>query len=134
MNTELGSMRVRVSVKTLLTALERNRAEHEKVVVEARAGYIDQAQKVIADKLEKLRSGRVTALSFDLRVPVAYTEDYDTAIGMLRMTEAPEVEITAAQYRCFVENKWAWARDFFFSNSRYSQTAAAGAASLGEAE
>jgi len=119
-----GNLKVTVKKDALLAKLEENRAQHAQIVAEARTGYVEKAKKALAEKMELLAKGRVVALHFTLRVPEDHTKEYDTAIGMLKMSTDDVLVLTQAEYRMYVEDKWDWDASFLLSNAIYSPTSA----------
>lgn len=52
--------------------------------------------------------------------PVCHVRDYDRAIAMLRMHEAPLIEISAEEFDQLVNDEWDWKNVFIASNRKYS--------------
>lgn len=115
----------------LLETLRTNRANHGNIVKEAREGYVKEAQRRLEGALGRLREGKIVALDFQLHVPEDYTSAYDTAIAMLEWNTHDEVELTASDFRQYVQDNWDFIDRFLISNSRYSTSAAAYATSKG---
>jgi hypothetical protein len=107
----------------LLSKLSANRDLHAKVVLEARTGYLEQAQKALSSRLKQLQEGKIVSLSFTLNPPVDMTSAYDTVIEMLQMSKDTTIELTASEFRCLVQDIWDWSDSFWASNSAYSVTA-----------
>jgi hypothetical protein len=124
------SMKVTCDTEEVLAQLQRNRGLHAQIVAEARQGYVAQAKKALAKRLDELAAGKVVALTFSLRVPADHTAEYDTVIHMLQMHKAKTIELNADETRQLIEDKWDWSRDFLWSNKGYSETAAAAATDL----
>jgi hypothetical protein len=113
-----------VSKEGLLEILEKNRKAHAKIVAEARRGYVQKAKALLTSRLKELQSGKTVELHFNMRAPSDHTAEYDSAIGMLRMSKEEEIKITFSQYRMFVEDDWDWMQDFLVTNSPYSRASA----------
>lgn len=107
----------------VLNKLRENREKHATIVIEARQGYVDAAMKALEKRLGRLREGKITDLVFQLRPPVDHTDDYDTAIRMMEWHKAETIELTATDFRCYIEDNWGWKRQFLASNALYSKTA-----------
>lgn len=118
------NMEVTADKATVLAALRQNREEHQVMVKEARAGYVEKARAALSAKLDELGSGKIAALEFGLVMPVDYTSEYDTAIRMLELEKGDEVTLDASLVRCFVLNQWSWMDIFTSSNIGYSKTVA----------
>jgi hypothetical protein len=82
-------------VDEVLDALHTNLAEHQEIVEEARAGYIEKckaalekAEAKIAKRREKLAKGEAITMrpiSFDLQPPEDHSRDFRTAIKMMEL-------------------------------------------------
>ena len=113
-----------VDKQEALETLRDNRTRHHKIVEEARVGYVNKARALLNDKLEELRSGKITGLRFDLKPPEDHTEDYDLAIKMLELHSEDTIEMSAMDVRTLMMDDWEWMHSFLFSNVRYSNSAA----------
>lgn len=114
------------SRKDVLEVLEKNLAEHAKIVEEAREGYFKEAEAALLKRLADLKLAgpkKVVSMFFSLQPPVDHSEEYATIIGMLKMHRQDTIELTADEYHQLIENKWDWMDDFLLSNSAYSATA-----------
>lgn len=112
-----------VDKKEALETLRDNRTRHHKIVEEARVGYVNKAKALLSDKLEELRSGKITGLRFDLQVPEDHTDDYDLAIRMLELHSEDTIEMSATDVRTLMMDEWDWMRSFLFTNARYANSA-----------
>jgi K+-sensing histidine kinase KdpD len=119
----LSSMTIRAKKTEVLATLRENRGKHTAIVEEARAGYMDKAQVALNAKLDQLRSGKLAALSFSLRVPLDYTKVYDTAIRMLELHQDETIELDAGQVRNLMQDEWDWTDQFYGTNIAYSKMA-----------
>jgi hypothetical protein len=107
----------------VLTTLRENRKKHSAIVKEAREGYMAKAQAALSAKLDQLRSGKLTSLSFSLHVPLDYTKVYDTAIRMLELHTEEKIKLDAAQVRNLMQDEWDWSDQFYGTNMVYSKMA-----------
>ena len=113
--------------ETVLERLQANRARHQVVVAEARAGYLEAAIRALKARLKRLDKGEQVALVFDLRVPIDRTPKYDTAIAMLSLHRAAggeTIELTASDVQCYIEDQWDWSPEWRAVNSTYSASLA----------
>ena len=113
-------MVVTCKTEEVLRILHDNRNQHKKMVKEAREGYLKKAEAHLKDKLEQIRSGKITGLRFYLSVPEDHTSDYNTAVKMLEMHVDDNIELDSVNVRRFIEDKWDWAGAFYTTNSAYS--------------
>ncbi len=119
----MNGIEITMDKAKLLEALKTNRAEHRRIVEEARAGYVDKAQKALTDRLMQLKSGKMKSLAFALQMPLDHTSEYDTVIAMLESCVDAQITLTDRQFRSFVQDKWDWEHQFLIANSAYSGTA-----------
>lgn len=108
--------------KAVLDTLKKNRAEHSKIVAEARIAYAEKAKTALEKKLEAFKAGKIVSLAFKLTGPQDYTTVYDTAIRALEMHTGENIELGADQVRNLLEDSWDWSSQFTSSNMMYSDT------------
>lgn len=118
-------MSVTAKKDDVLAKLRYNRKQHAKIVHEARKGYVTRARKALEQRLTQMGKGEIVSLHFDLRLPVDYTSEYDTAIEALSWHTGAEITLSAKQVRNLIMDKWDWTATFYGTNSFYSGTAAA---------
>lgn len=114
---------IKARTAEVLTKLTTNREQHQKLVQEARTGYVDKAREALLKRLEQLKDGSLVDLSFKLSPPMDRTKEYDTAIAMLQLhSNAGEefIELTATDVRQFVLDEWDWTDALLLANSAYS--------------
>jgi len=119
----VNDLEVTVNCQEALKRLIANRKQHQKVVKEARTGYVKEAKRALAKKLKLLEQGKITDLSFSLRPPQDYTKVYDVAIEMLTLHQGETIELGGAQVRNLMMDEWDWTRQFLYANYAYSATA-----------
>jgi hypothetical protein len=117
---------VMVTVKRdeLLKRLRQNREKHQSVVKEAREGYVTKAKKLLADRMDKLASGKIVSLSFELQLPVSYVGSYDRAITAFEMHTGETIELSVDDVNHYIADAWSWKSSFITSNAVYSKLAA----------
>jgi hypothetical protein len=118
----LYGLSIKADRKAVLDKLRQNRAEHSKIVKEARKAYVEMAKKAVEKKLAALAEGKVVSLSFKLSAPLDYTTVYDTAIRALELHTEPTIELSSEQVRNLVDDTWDWSGQFTSSNMLYSDT------------
>lgn len=110
---------VKVERIAVLDRLRENRANHKDFVLEAWNGY----EAAILSELNYLRDliqkDRRSNIRITLPQPVDHTDEYDTIIGMLEMSEEHTISLGAIEYRSYIEDKWDWKQQFIGTNSRY---------------
>lgn len=136
-----------VSTFDLLQTLKDNKEKHIKKYEEALRGYkeellekmskaFDKAQRELEKRKTEL-TNRITNLTdeevkdqddyvvivnqiaIDMEAPKCYSEEYDAAIDMVRWDTRETLELTAAEFNCFVRDKWNWSRTFEISATKY---------------
>lgn len=138
---------VEVEVKRLVETLKENLAKHVKDYEEAMAGYkstllgkIDsafiKAKTSLAEshekwksKVEKMTNEDISNQSdtislygtnyIDMKVPRSYAKDYEAAIDMFSWEVKPTVELTHAEFTCFVRDQWDWQSGFKAISAMY---------------
>ena len=124
----------------LVEILQTNRQKHINDYKEALAGYREQAATKFQEayeqakvKLEKnLKSGMARIEEFDpanpkgmsdylvlveqigieMRVPKDYSKEYDAAIDMAKWDVRETLELSHAEFQCFVRDEWDWTNEF----------------------
>lgn len=123
-------MQVEVKVVELLEILEKNREEHQTICKDAMAGWHKQVAKA-AEKLrvcaEEGRLGKMSKYNNPLAkllgdCPENHTEDYDSAIGMLKMAVSETIQLKQEEYRTYVMDEWDWKEGWTSSTSSYSSS------------
>lgn len=110
----------------VLRRLRDNRETHQKIVREARQGYVGKATEALRARLDDFQAGRMPerGLTFhDIHEPADATRDYDAAIETLSLHSTPTIELTQTQVRRYVLNDWDWTHAFIGANAAYSATA-----------
>lgn len=131
---------VEVNRQRLIETLESNREKHVQDYEEAMAGYkavlltkIDEAfgdaQKQLHVKYEKTKA-KVAAftdadiakqrdhftliedITVEMKVPRSYAKEYDAAIDMAKWDVRETLELTHAEFTCFVRDQWDWKSGF----------------------
>lgn len=120
----IRNMSVNAKTANVLEQLQKNRAEHAEIVKEARAGYMDQAEKALQKRLAQLREGKLVALTFSLNPPQDHTAVYDTVIAMCEAHTDDEMTLDSANFRCLMMDEWDWMEGFLVGSSGYSSLAA----------
>jgi hypothetical protein len=99
--------KVNVKRLDLLKKLERNRERHLKQYEDAKVGY-------------KKKLGLKVRMPIHLPQPECYVSEYDTAIGMLRMSSDHHVSVSQVEYRQFVNDEWRWKESFLSNTVAYA--------------
>ena len=131
---------IEVNRDELVARLKFNREKHIEDYDEAMAGYksvllskIDMAfadaKKHLDKQYEKTRS-RILAftdadiekqrdvftliedITVEMKVPRSYAKDYDAAIAMAEWDVRKTLELTHAEFTCFVRDLWDWKSGF----------------------
>lgn len=110
---------IRVVKSELLEKIQSNRDSHREQFLEAQTKYRERVIETLDRRLQDARDGRKIDTRINLPEPVDYTEDYDTAIEMLRWEVGDEIEIGEADFQRYVLNKWRWAEVFAANTQSY---------------
>lgn len=141
---------VEVSRLKLLEILKSNREKHVTDYQEAVEGYKAMALQKLQEgyeaskiKLERnLERGKLTISDFDpsdpsktsdyivlvdavsvsLKVPRNFSKEYDAAIDMANWDIRDVLELTHAEFQCFVRDVWEWSNDFTAISTMYKSS------------
>src|SRR3954447_23861856 len=97
-------MSTTVEKSKLLETLQANLARHQRIVQEARDGYIKRAKEALEKRLEQLRTGKLVSLTFALTPPADYSEVYRNSIEMLQWNTEERIELEADEFRQLVRD------------------------------
>ena len=117
--------RFEILIEEVLTALEKNLTEHDKIHDEALANYRAKAIEKLDVMLQDAKDGKPIQTSIALTVPHSYKKSFTSAIallGSLQKAGDDKVEMTASEYDRFVLNEWEWVDSFNASNAVYTAT------------
>lgn len=131
---------IQVNRKELLNKLRTNRLIHIQEYKQALAGYKDSLQEkmeeafkkaaanlsqkytAFKDKLEVLsdeeilkQPDSITLIDevwVEMKVPKSYEKEYDAAIDMVNWDVRDVLELTHAEFTCFVRDQWDWTSSF----------------------
>lgn len=117
---------VRVSKDELLDKIRGNAAEHHQIFEEALDGW----HKAVIQRLEEMvadaKAGRDIALHVGLQRPEDHSDDYESVIALLEMSQDDELEITFHDFQQYVMDKWGWQNQFLMSSTAYGSETARG--------
>lgn len=139
---------IEVNRLVLLEKLEANLLKHQQDYEEAMAGYKDELRKKIeegyvnakeqversyhraveeADALtpESISKRRdhirfMEDIWIQMPVPKSFADDYRSAIDMVRWDVRDTLELSYAEFNCFVRDQWDWRDEFDTVTSNYS--------------
>lgn len=131
--------KVEVNRLKLVDQLKENLEKHRIEYLEAVEGYREQALKQLGEAGEKAKhslertivSAKASIEKFDPRldisggtivlvervvlnlpVPKDYSSEYETAIAMAEWDTRETLELTTAEFQCFVRDVWDWSSNF----------------------
>ena len=125
----LNSFNVKVSRKELLGKLQANREKHVEDYKKAMIGYYIELEERLVDALHEVRdvdqreSFETCHLAMDR--PQSHESVYNTAIGMLSMSQDDHIIVTSDQFRAWCEDEWGWKGRFDGTNALYHAKVAA---------
>lgn len=105
----------------LAVILRKNRREHRDIFLAAQVKYREAVIKeidLIQREARKGRPFRVDRLT-RLVLPSDHTADYDRVLAMLELEVANTVVLQTEEFRNYVQDEWAWSRNWAASNSNY---------------
>lgn len=112
---------IEVSVPTLITTLEDNRAKHLKDYEKSKRGWKRLLAKDLTSLLNDLEAGKsIEPRRLHLKnKPEHYLKEYDEAIEMLKFADNHSIELDQQQFRAYVKDEWTWKQSWEASNSSY---------------
>lgn len=150
MREDVKNRKVEVNREKLLDILRSNKQKHINDYREALQGYKEMALEKLQDgyekakvKLEKnLERGKTSIAEFDpenprgvgdyltliegvsveLKVPRDFSKDYDAAIDMAKWDVRETLELSNAEFQCFVRDVWDWTNDFVAVSKMYKMS------------
>lgn len=146
--------KINVDKQKLLTTLIENRAKHvaeynealanyraqfvakvEQAVKDARATLTKEAKK-LTDKVTSMTDKEILEqrscvvllphVMIEMPVPVSYEKQYNTIISMFEIEELNTVELSGAEFTCFILDEWDWSVSFKHVTSMYNSLSSAG--------
>jgi len=61
----------------------------------------------------------INQVGVDMESPKCFSNEYEAAIDMVQWDTRDELELTAAEFNCFVRDKWSWSETFKISSLKY---------------
>lgn len=124
----------------LLTKLQENLERHVADYEEAMAGYksvllekvdqaFEEAKKSLAERHEQVKTKiakfndadiakqrdyftLIDSVSVEMKVPRSYAAEYESAIDIARWDVNENLELSYAEFTCFVRDEWDWKSGF----------------------
>lgn len=117
-------LKIQVTVKDLLKHLERNKAAHVKEYSSALKVYFKKLKSELAKMTESVAASKMRSDDYIIRFarPVNKSKEYDKYIRMLKMSVDTQVEISATEYDCFVNDEWEWIQYAKTTNTFYNSS------------
>jgi hypothetical protein len=114
---------IKVKKSELLDKLKTNRAAHSAQFEKAVVGYRVTVIKVLEQRLEEARKGKLPQMIFNLPLPVDQTKAYDRAIGMLELSVDDHIDLEEHDYQQYVLDEWGWSAATTATNASYFDAA-----------
>lgn len=143
------SRTVKVDRELLIKTLVENRKKHIENYNNAMVGYKDalllnidrafsDAKVTIEEKYKNTRNrvlkfkeediakqrdhfSLVDSITVEMKVPKSFAKDYDAAIDMAKWDVRETLELTHAEFTCFVRDEWDWKSGFEAISMQYSR-------------
>ena len=109
----------RVTVASILEALQKNRKRHIKNFKLAVEVYKREAEKLLNKMLRSIQGGKRISHTISLLAPVNYASEYDRMIRMFEITLDKKVVLTETQYNMIFGDLWHWQATFYSNTMRY---------------
>lgn len=114
----MNAMKVNKGVITSI--LYRNREAHASLFTEAQAVFRAVAIEELAGMLKDAVDGKAIRRRINLSPPEDHTADYDKMLGLLNISDDAQVDLTIAEYDCYVNDNWHWAQHANRKNAAYA--------------
>lgn len=141
--------KIEVNREKLLETLKKNREKHGKDYQEAVEGYKtlameklkeghERAQKELKENFERYTKRiqdfdpknpkgsdyltLVNGINVEMKLPRDYTAKYDAAIDMVSWDVRETLELTHAEFQCFVRDVWDWSDEFRIISEGYKSS------------
>ena len=149
---DLRARKVEVNRLKLIDTLKTNKEKHVKEYEKAKAGYksalltkLDAAVEDARKSIEKQYAKRkdeigaindedienqqdyvqlLAAVTITMKVPRSYAKEYDAAIDIATWDVRETLELSNAEFTCFVRDEWDWKGDFTATSKMYAAPAA----------
>lgn len=114
---------VKVLKTKLAEILKANRADHRDIFLKAQEGYREAVIQLLDEELKSARTGKDVQIVRFISIvqPEDHTKDYDRVLAMLDVSVDETIEITAEEFRNFVQDEWQWSRSWVASASNYTK-------------
>ena len=110
--------KINVQVVKLLNILKKNRDKHvsdyKKATKKFHAAFMKELEKV-----KKNAAKEIYATHLNVRIPVSYENEYNSAIAMLKMSASGSIEINQELFNQYVKDEWHWKHDFLENTTSY---------------
>lgn len=127
-DTEESTLRgldtVRVKKDELLERIEKNRDEHRQIFEEALDGWKKAVTRALEEAYQDALQGKEFRLHVGLVKPEDHSDQYDTVIELLKMSQDDELELTQHDFACYALDKWQWQAAFLTTSMDYGSASA----------
>lgn len=110
---------VRIDKTKLREMIQKNRDEHRDIYEKAMDGYTKAVVSFFESELKKAKKGKHFNSYFPDSVPEDHTDDYDTVLEMLDLSEDDSIKLSNGEFRQYVKDEWGWKQTFTATNSQY---------------
>ncbi len=112
--------KITMNIPALTGILTGNRDKHRTVFEAALGGYKKQLLADLEANVAALKAGRVPDVTVRYSRPQDHTRDYDRVLRMLRLHEGDTFELTEQDFAQYVEDDWAWKRQWVKMSNTYA--------------
>lgn len=114
---------VTVKRDVLLDRIRDNRDKHRAIFEDALKGYRKAAIEELEKSLDDAKNGKKVRRILALVEPEDHTDDYNLVIDMLENSVDDTITLDARSYAQYMQDAWAWKRQFIESNAAYTAMA-----------
>jgi hypothetical protein len=114
--------KITVRVEALRVIVQDNRDAHRSIFERAVEKYRERMIEELERCLDDIKNRRTLTVRLGLPVPEDHTDDYDRVLRMLDLMVGDTVELTEADVAMYVQDDWAWKRNWAASTTSYLAT------------
>lgn len=107
--------------ENLLEVIRKNRDNHHGIFVDAVKGYHEKMIEILECMKQEVLRGEKVSHRIGIPYPEDHTDDYDTVIRMLELTEDSIVELSQHEFQSYVLDIWDWKQSFRETNRLYTR-------------
>jgi hypothetical protein len=102
--------------------IQANMEQHREMFMEAMEGYKVKAIELLEAHIERIKTNAPEKVVIQLPMPQDHSDEYETVIGMLKVSIDEELEINRYDFERYVLDQWEWKQAFAETYAAYTQS------------